>query len=267
MKTDRLHLIISALSLMLLAEPAFAWGLYTHTWFAQLTLAAVPLSHPAFRRAAAAFPRLVMAGASLPDLALLAGWMKTPSFRASHDWDLARQMLASPQPADQAIALGYASHLLVDVIAHHHFVPDHEQRWFNWPTLTHALCEWAMDRHIADRLQAPPAELLLSQSSQLAPFVAHHFHCPQPLAEQAIRRLAHADQGLRRGRLPSIIYRSTRRIDKRLVQRFDDYLHATAQHLTDLNRLIDGHFPLHHPNGVATTAADQPALIPASLFA
>lgn len=266
MKTWTLRLILWSLPLLLLAQPAHAWGLYTHTWFAQLLLGAIPLAEPAFRAAARHFPRLVMAGASLPDLALLAGWLKTPSFRASHDWEIAQRMLRSPQPEQQAIALGFASHLLVDVIAHHHFVPEHEHRWFDWPVVTHALCEWAMDRHLAPQLQARPGELLRSERPILAPFVAEHFGCESQLADRALRQLASADQGLRQGKLPGLIYRCSKRLDRMLTPRFDQYLDATASHLIDINRLIAGHQPIRHPNGDLNTVKDNAGLLPASLF-
>ena len=57
--------------LLLWSADAHAWGLYTHVYFAQLLVWAVPLTDPRYRRAVKAFPRLVLAGACLPDLALL----------------------------------------------------------------------------------------------------------------------------------------------------------------------------------------------------
>ena len=269
MKTWTLRLILWSISLILLAQPAHAWGLYTHTYFAQLLLAAIPLSEPAFRSAAQCFPRLVMAGASLPDLALLAGWLKTPAFRTSHEWELVQRMLRSQQPEQQAIALGYASHLLVDVIAHHHFVPEHEHRWFDWPVVTHALCEWAMDRHLQHHLQARPGELLRSEAAILAPFVCRYFDCAPEMASKALRQLASADQGLRKGKLPGIIYRASRRLDSMLHRRFEHYLQATASHLPDINRLIAGHSPLLHANGDASPSPqkNKAELLPLSLFA
>ena len=268
MKTWTLRLILWSLPLLLLAQPAHAWGLYTHTYFAQLLLTAVPLSEPAFRLAARHFPRLVMAGASPPDLALLAGWLKTPAFRHSHEWPLLQQMLRSERTEHQAIALGFASHLLVDVIAHHHFVPEHEHRWFDWPVVTHALCEWAMDRHLQPKLRARPGELLQRERATLAPFVSQHFGCDIQVADRALRQLASADQGLRRGRLPGVIYRASRRLDSMLQRRFDDYLQATASHLPDINRLIAGHTPLLHANGSSSPNPQKrdANLLPGSLF-
>jgi len=268
MKTWTLRLILWSLPLLLLAQPAHAWGLYTHTYYAQLLLTAVPLSEPAFRLAARHFPRLVMAGASLPDLALLAGWLKTPAFRHSHEWPFFQQMLRSERTEHQAISLGFASHLLVDVIAHHHFVPEHEHRWFDWPVVTHALCEWAMDRHLQPHLQARPGELLQSERATLAPFVCQHFGCDPHTAERALRQLAGADQGLRRGKLPGVIYRTSRRLDSMLLQRFEEYRRATVRHLPDINRLIAGHTPLLHANGASDPAQSKGGakLLPISLF-
>jgi len=58
--------------LLLFAGDAVAWGLQTHLFFAQQVLFAVPLLDPGIRRAALRFPRLVLSGACLPDLALAA---------------------------------------------------------------------------------------------------------------------------------------------------------------------------------------------------
>ena len=55
----------------LFAGDALAWGLYTHVYFAQLLVWAVPLLDPAIRRAVRQFPQRLMAGACLPDLALV----------------------------------------------------------------------------------------------------------------------------------------------------------------------------------------------------
>lgn len=52
------------------APDALAWGLQTHVFLAQWMLAALPLADPQFRAAALRLPRLVLAGACLPDLAL-----------------------------------------------------------------------------------------------------------------------------------------------------------------------------------------------------
>ena len=141
---------------VLFAGDALAWGLYTHVYFAQLLVWAVPLLDPALRRAVRRFPQRLMAGACLPDLALVGATARTRAFDASHRWESAHALLdAAHDDESRACAVGAMSHLWVDIIAHNHFVPAHEHLWWNVPMLTHAISEWAMDRHIARHLFRP----------------------------------------------------------------------------------------------------------------
>ncbi len=93
-------------------------------------------------------PRLVLAGACLPDLALAGRVLGLRAFGRAHQWSTLRRLAAAPDE-ERAIAVGYASHLLADVVAHNRFVPEHERRILEVPHITHALCEWAMDRHVS----------------------------------------------------------------------------------------------------------------------
>ena len=101
---------------------------------------------PQIRAAAQRLPRLVLAGACLPDLALAGRALGLGAFRRAHQWSTLRRLAAACWDEERAIAVGYASHLLADVVAHNRFVPEHERRILDVPHVTHALCEWAMDR-------------------------------------------------------------------------------------------------------------------------
>ena len=79
--------------LLLYSSDALAWGLYTHVYFAQQLLWAVPLADIRFRRAVRAFPGWVMAGACLPDLSLTGQHAGTHDFKQTHQWDTARRLL------------------------------------------------------------------------------------------------------------------------------------------------------------------------------
>ncbi|MEO7343402.1 MAG: zinc dependent phospholipase C family protein, partial [Methylotenera sp.] len=90
------------------------------------------------------------AGACLPDLAIV-----SHRYRHTHLWENAHQLLLNAQSDEEtAIAIGYASHLYVDVIAHNHFVPAHEAMWSGHKIfrikglensmLTHIASEWGM---------------------------------------------------------------------------------------------------------------------------
>lgn len=233
--------------LLLFSADAHAWGLYTHVYFAQLLLWAVPLTDPRYRRAAKAFPQLVLAGACLPDLSLVARHFGAHRLSDSHRWENPRCLLDSAGSDEEcAIALGYASHLLVDVIAHNHFVPAHEQMWLELPLLTHAVAEWAMDCHIGKQLFTPPDRLMKQHAERLSQYVADNFGCRQTVAKRALLSLAQAESLLRVSRLPQLCYRTARRLDRGTQRRFNYYLSETAVRLQHINRLLAGEDPLWH---------------------
>lgn len=204
-----------ALPLALFAPDALAWGLQTHLFLAEAALLVVPLADPALRAAVARYPRLVLAGACLPDLFLAGRALGTPAFRRAHRWSTLRRIAAAPRnDAEQALCVGYASHLVSDVVAHNFFVPEHEARLPNVPHATHALAEWAMDHHVGGASRA--ADLL--RLPEVRGFAARAFRCDEGLASRAIALLARADGCLRASPIPWLC--------RRLVDaaRFDDWL-------------------------------------------
>jgi hypothetical protein len=136
--------LLWGLPISLYAVDASAWGLYTHILFSQWMMATMPLMDPKVQQAIRKFPKLVMAGACLPDLAVISS-----SFNMTHQWEKAELLIKSANSEQEiAMAIGYTSHLFVDVIAHNHFVPAHEAKWMNKTIITHISSEWAMDAHI-----------------------------------------------------------------------------------------------------------------------
>lgn len=243
--------------LLLWSADAQAWGLYTHVYFAQMLLWAVPLTDPRFRKAVSAYPRLVLAGACLPDLALWSERSWGEPFSTTHQWQRARKLLDDAKSDEEyALSLGFVSHLLVDVIAHNHFVPAHEKLWGNVPVLTHAACEWAMDMHIREQLFAEPGELMDAHRYELAEFVAQHFNCPQPIAARSIAMLAGAERLLRASRLSQLCHRGAQLFDSGMPRRFNYYLHQTGVRLAHIDRILTGEEPVWDAN----PHADDPAI-------
>jgi Zinc dependent phospholipase C len=241
-----MHTRALAYGLLLALAPldALAWGLETHLYFAQHVLLVAPLADPALHRAALRLPRLVLAGACLPDLALTGRLAGTRAFGATHRWATLRRLTAVPCcDEDRAVLVGYASHLLADVIAHNHFVPDHERRIANVSHVTHALCEWAMDELVRRTLVARVGDLLLDTREMLADFIARGFACPLPVAGRALDTLAHGDRLLRATRLPRACMGLIRRFDRAFARRGEIYLRETSQRFSQLGRLLDGAEP------------------------
>ena len=230
--------------LLLHSVEAYAWGLATHLYFSQLLLWAVPLLDPRLRRAAQRLPHLVLAGSCLPDLALVGRAAKTKVFDDTHRWDIAARLLAQAESDEaRAIALGFASHLFVDIIAHNYFVPAHERMWVKLPLVTHALAEWTMDAHIAQHLFALPPRLLRDQHASLVGYLTQAFDCEPKTAGRALTYLRHASSLLYRSRAHQVLYLGASTIDPSVAQRFDYYVTETTKRLPQINRLLMGEAP------------------------
>lgn len=235
--------------LLTFSGDALAWGLYTHVYFAQLLLWAVPLTDPRFRNAIKAFPKLVLAGACLPDLALWGEREWGQAFSSTHRWQHARKLLDEARGGEEyALSLGYVSHLLVDVIAHHHFVPAHEKLWGNFPVLTHVACEWAMDMHVSAQLFAEPHALLENYREQLALYLSKHFNCPVALAAHGVDMLSAAENLLRTSRLSHLCYHGAKLLDAGMGRRFNYYLSETGARLMHIDRILLGEEPVWDAN-------------------
>jgi hypothetical protein len=238
------RLLLWLAPLLLYSEDALAWGLYTHVYFAQLLLWAVPLLDPGLQQAIRRFPRLVMAGACLPDLFLVGKTMWHNPFTDAHSWGSAKMLLENASgDKDTAIAAGYVSHLLVDIFAHNHFVPAHEVLWQGSSFTTHVISEWAMDAHIQSHAFLSPRELINEECVSLLPTVEQHFGCSEAVAKRCLYLLAQGDRVLRSSRVPQFLYRLKRKRDMRLKARFNYYISETASRLCNINRVFAGEDP------------------------
>ena len=231
------------LPLAFFSADAFAWGLETHLFFAQWLLAALPLADAELRAAAMRLPRLVLAGACLPDLALAGKILGTPAFRRAHSWATLRRIgAARANDASRALGIGYASHLLADIVAHNVFVPEHERRIARVPHVTHAIAEFAMDQHIRSALRMSPSAALTEERPALIAFVTRVFPCDAALAERAIGFLARADGALRSSALPRLCRRILDAYYRDPAYRFERYLGMVKARLRDLEPALAGEF-------------------------
>jgi hypothetical protein len=241
--------------LCIYAADANAWGLYTHILFSQWMLVTSPLLDPKILRAIKKFPKLVMAGACLPDLAVI-----SKSFHTTHQWEKAELMIKNANSEQEiAIAIGYTSHLFVDVVAHNHFVPAHEAKWMNESVVTHIASEWAMDAHIAKNIPHCPHHLILVHIDELSAFISPCFNVSTRHAKSKLRQLAWADGLLRVSQLSSIILLVLKLKDSELVKNFNYYLSKTSYALTHFEQSVQGNRPswepeLNHLNAVEMVA-------------
>ncbi|WP_026361772.1 zinc dependent phospholipase C family protein [Methylotenera sp. 1P/1] len=225
--------------LLIYAMDANAWGLFTHIYFAQYVVLATPILDPRVQNAIKKFPQLVMAGACLPDLALI-----SKHFKTTHEWQQAQTLLTSASTDEElAIAVGYTSHLFVDIVAHNHFVPAFEAKWLNASIVTHVTSEWAMDAYIRKHLQYRPFKLLRQHIDTIAPFIAQGFECSQQQAYQALNRLAWADKLLRFSQLSQLCLHRIRHRDDEFVLKLEYYLQQTHEALQQFEPVLKGQTP------------------------
>jgi hypothetical protein len=250
--------LLFAALLLLFAGDAAAWGLYTHVFLAQHVLLVLPLADANFRRAALRLPRLVLAGACLPDLSLPGLALRTLAFSRCHTWPTMRRFFAATCDEERAIAIGYASHLLADVVAHNHFVPEHEARMVNVPHATHALCEWAMDSYVRKTVLANPDELLDAERTALTAVVARHLRCPPAIVRTALLTLARGTQALHASRLPRLCRAIVWRLDHLAAPRFEVYMRETVARLAHLTDALAGIAPEADPEPIRVVAPRQP---------
>ena len=250
------------LFVLFFAPDALAWGLQTHVFLAQWLLAAAPFADPRIRAAALRLPRLVLAGACLPDLALAGRMIGLATFRRTHQWSMLKRLADSFDDEERAIAVGYASHLLADVVAHNRFVPEHERRILDVPHVTHAICEWAMDEHLKKGLTVAPADVLTSERQTLAQAMARTFSCGEALAVRTIRVLAGAERALRASPLPRLCRRVVDLFDLEVVTRFDAYIGDASALVRRIEAVLHGEEPRWQPDPEAdqVIANEAPAI-------
>lgn len=250
---SKLHQCCWLLPIVVFSADAQAWGLVTHLYFAQSLLWAMPLLDPRLQNAIRRFPELVMAGACLPDLALM-----SKAFRHTHHWENAHALLCSAHSDEEtAIAIGYASHLYVDVIAHNHFVPAHEAMWHDNSLLTHIAAEWAMDAHLSPLLDTSPGRLLSRHREVLSAFIAPRLRCSAQRTNTALQRLAFWDRVLRLARLPQLIYCVMRLLDRRVPKHFIYYIARTQHAIASIGSLLQGNRPQWQPELKHLTASEM----------
>jgi len=210
------------------------------------------------RGAVLRLPRLVLAGACLPDLALAGRMLGLTAFRRAHQWSTLRRLAAACWDEERAIAVGYASHLLADVVAHNSFVPEHERRILDVPHVTHALCEWAMDEHLRKGLACSPADLLSTESGTLIEAAARTFRCREGVARRAILFLARAERTLRTSRLPALCLSATCLFTGEL--HFRSYVGEAKSFVKQIGAVLRGAEPWLQPEPDQAMRKEAPAI-------
>ncbi len=135
--------------LVLVPEPALAWGPATHVALGEALLGALYLLPPAVQALLARHPLHFLYGSVAADISLAKKYV--PEGRHCHNWHVGEEILdaADSEPL-QAVGYGYLAHLAADTVAHNVFVPRQLLLTSTTQALGHAYWEHRMDMHLGE---------------------------------------------------------------------------------------------------------------------
>lgn len=142
-------LLLCAAALLLLPDPAWAWGPATHVYLGSAVLQSLSLLPPAVAALLAAYPRDYLYGSVAADISLAKKYV--PEGRHCHHWHIGEEIYeAADTDRLKAVGLGYLSHLAADTIAHNFFVPRQLLVTSSSKGLGHSYWEHRMDLQLGE---------------------------------------------------------------------------------------------------------------------
>jgi hypothetical protein len=113
---------VAAALLLLLPEPAFAFGPATHVFLGSTLLDMLHLLPVSLAELLRAHPQSFLYGTMAADISFAKKYV--PAGRHCHFWHVGEEILdAAKNDRLRAVAYGYLTHLAADTIAHNYFVP------------------------------------------------------------------------------------------------------------------------------------------------
>lgn len=138
---------IMCLGAVLAPGEAWAWGPGVHTVAARFVLANLDLLPHGVAAILAQHPQTYLYGCLSADFFVGKGTKNKPGH--SHNWEAAARLIrVARTPQLAAHALGYASHLAADVVAHNFYVPGVMARMSGPATLSHVYVEVQADSRL-----------------------------------------------------------------------------------------------------------------------
>lgn len=135
--------------LLLVPEPAAAWGPATHVALGEAVLASLYLVPPAVRALLEKYPLHFLYGSVAADISFAKKYV--PEGRHCHNWHVGEEILqAAPSERLQAVGYGYLAHLAADTVAHNVFVPRQLLLTSTTQALGHTYWEHRMDVHVGE---------------------------------------------------------------------------------------------------------------------
>jgi hypothetical protein len=144
-----LALVLCGLLLLLLPDPAWAWGPATHVFLGTGVLDSLTLLPPAIRTLLTAYPYDFLYGSVAADISLAKKYV--PEGRHCHNWAIGEEIYETAETDRlKAVGLGYLSHLAADTVAHNTFVPRQLLLTSSTQALGHSYWEHRMDIQLGE---------------------------------------------------------------------------------------------------------------------
>ena len=138
---------LAGLAILLVPEPAWAWGPGMHILVGTELLAALGLFPAAIAAVLRRYPYDFLYGCIAADITF--GKKYAPVGRNCHHWHVGEELhTAADSDATRACAIGYLTHLAGDTIAHNYFLPRKLVTSANTQTIGHSYWEHRMDIHL-----------------------------------------------------------------------------------------------------------------------
>ncbi|MEX2583062.1 MAG: zinc dependent phospholipase C family protein, partial [Gemmatimonadota bacterium] len=162
-----LAIVLCAAGLLLLPDPAWAWGPATHVYLGSAVLQSLSLLPPAIAALLVAHPKDFLYGNVAADISLAKKYV--PEGRHCHHWHIGEEILESAETDRlKAVGLGYLSHLAADTIAHNFFVPRQLLLTSSTKALGHSYWEHRMDIQLGEGYTRLAREVVMDHDHSAA---------------------------------------------------------------------------------------------------
>jgi hypothetical protein len=146
--------------LLLVPEPALAWGPATHIAVGEALLGSLYLVPPMIQAVLSRFPLHFLYGSIAADISLAKKYV--PEGRHCHNWSVGEEILAAADSEPlAAVGYGYLAHLAADTIAHNVFVPRQLLLTSTTQALGHTYWEHRMDMHVGEEFLGKARHLVM----------------------------------------------------------------------------------------------------------
>ncbi len=146
--------------LVVLPEPAAAFGPATHVFLGSRLLETLALLPESIASLLHAYPQSFLYGSVAADISFAKKYV--PAGRHCHFWHVGEEILESAENDRlRAVAYGYLSHLAADTIAHNYFVPRQLLLTSSTRALGHGYWEHRLDAQLGERYGAMARAVVL----------------------------------------------------------------------------------------------------------